>query len=115
MESVKEATGEEVKVEEIKQDNKTRFMTIFTYITIAVVCFTLGGAFGYCIGNRSKDDTKTTIKEDKAYDTEPIRRCINKEIKAKDQIPLKSNFFAEYTEEKAKKHSKNKYTTEEET
>ena len=32
------------------------------------------------------------ILADKAYDTEPIRRCINKEIKAKDQIPLKSNF-----------------------
>lgn len=29
---------------------------------------------------------------DKAYDTEKIRECINKEIKASDQIPLKSNF-----------------------
>ena len=29
---------------------------------------------------------------DKAYDTEKIREYINKEIKASDQIPLKSNF-----------------------
>ena len=29
---------------------------------------------------------------DKAYDTEKIRECINKEIKASDQIPPKSNF-----------------------
>lgn len=29
---------------------------------------------------------------DKAYDTEKIRECINKEIKASDQILLKSNF-----------------------
>ena len=29
---------------------------------------------------------------DKAYGTEPIRRCINEEIKSLDQIPLKSNF-----------------------
>ena len=28
----------------------------------------------------------------KAYDTEPIRNCINEEIKALDQISLKSNF-----------------------
>ena len=32
------------------------------------------------------------IIADKAYDTEPIRNCINEEIKALDQIPLKSNF-----------------------
>ena len=32
------------------------------------------------------------IIADKAYDTEPIRNCINVEIKALDQIPLKSNF-----------------------
>ena len=30
------------------------------------------------------------ILADKAYDTEPIRRCINKEAKAQDQIPLKT-------------------------
>ena len=29
---------------------------------------------------------------DKAYDTEPIRRCINKELGSTEQIPLKSNF-----------------------
>ena len=29
------------------------------------------------------------ILADKAYDTEPIRKCINEEIKAFDQIPLK--------------------------
>lgn len=29
---------------------------------------------------------------DKAYDTEKIRECINKEIKVSDQILLKSNF-----------------------
>ena len=29
---------------------------------------------------------------DKAYDTEPIKNCINEEIKALDQIPLKANF-----------------------
>jgi len=29
---------------------------------------------------------------DKAYDTEKIRECINKEIGVSDQIPLKSNF-----------------------
>ncbi|WP_434784032.1 transposase [Methanobacterium formicicum] len=27
---------------------------------------------------------------DKAYDTEPIRKCINEELKAFDQIPLKN-------------------------
>ena len=32
------------------------------------------------------------VTADKAYDTEKIRECINKEIKASDQIPLKSNF-----------------------
>ena len=32
------------------------------------------------------------IIADKAYDTEPIRTCINEEIKALDQIPLKANF-----------------------
>jgi hypothetical protein len=30
------------------------------------------------------------IIADKAYDTEPIRKCINEEIKAFDQIPLKT-------------------------
>ena len=30
------------------------------------------------------------IVADKAYDTEPIRKCINEEIKAFDQIPLKN-------------------------
>ena len=34
----------------------------------------------------------TSDNADKAYDTEKIRECINKEIKASDQIPLKSNF-----------------------
>jgi hypothetical protein len=29
------------------------------------------------------------IIADKAYDTEPIRKCINEEAKAFDQIPLK--------------------------
>ena len=32
------------------------------------------------------------IIADKAYDTNAIRTCINEEIKASDQIPLKSNF-----------------------
>ena len=32
------------------------------------------------------------IIADKAYDTNKIRTCINEEIKASDQIPLKSNF-----------------------
>ena len=32
------------------------------------------------------------IIADKAYDTNKIRKCINKEINASDQIPLKSNF-----------------------
>lgn len=32
------------------------------------------------------------IIADKAYDTKPIRKCINEKIKALDQIPLKSNF-----------------------
>ena len=32
------------------------------------------------------------IIADKAYDTEPILNCINEEIKALNQIPLKSNF-----------------------
>jgi hypothetical protein len=30
------------------------------------------------------------IVADKAYDTEPIRKCINEELKAFDQIPLKT-------------------------
>ena len=30
------------------------------------------------------------IVADKAYDTEPIRKCINEELKAFDQIPLKN-------------------------
>ena len=55
------------------------------------------------------------ILADKTYDTGLIRKRINKEIKTKDQIPAKSNFLAEYREEKAKKPSKKKYTTEEET
>ena len=32
------------------------------------------------------------ILADKAYDTESIRRCINKELGSTEQIPLKSNF-----------------------
>ena len=32
------------------------------------------------------------IIADKAYDSNPIRTCINEEIKASDQIPLRSNF-----------------------
>ena len=32
------------------------------------------------------------IIADKAYDKNAIRTCINEEIKASDQIPLKSNF-----------------------
>ena len=30
------------------------------------------------------------ILADRAYDTEPIRKCINEEAKAEDQIPLKT-------------------------
>lgn len=29
------------------------------------------------------------VVADRAYDTEPIRKCINEEVKAFDQIPLK--------------------------
>ena len=36
-------------------------------------------------------DFKYVLK-DRAYDTNAIRTCINEEIKASDQIPLKSNF-----------------------
>ena len=38
------------------------------------------------------------IITDKAYDTNKIRECINEEIKASDQIPLKSNFKHDGTE-----------------
>ena len=30
------------------------------------------------------------ILADRAYDIEPIRKCINEEAKSQDQIPLKS-------------------------
>ena len=30
------------------------------------------------------------ILADRAYDTEPVRKCINEEAKSQDQIPLKS-------------------------
>ena len=43
------------------------------------------------IRSLKKHDPEYVIT-DKAYDTEKIRECINKEIKASDQIPLKSNF-----------------------
>lgn len=43
------------------------------------------------IRSLKKHDPEYVIA-DKAYDTEKIRECINKEIKASDQIPLKSNF-----------------------
>ena len=38
------------------------------------------------------------IITDKAYDTNKIRECINEEIKASNQIPLKSNFKHDGTE-----------------
>ena len=40
----------------------------------------------------SKKYNPQFIIADKAYDTNAIRTCINEEIKASDQIPLKSNF-----------------------
>ena len=43
------------------------------------------------IRSLKKHETEYVIA-DKAYDTEKIRECINKEIKASDQIPFKSNF-----------------------
>ena len=54
------------------------------------------------------------IIADKAYDSNAIRTCINEEIKASDQIPLKSNFrHGWYRRLSKKKHSKKKYIQEE--
>ena len=38
-----------------------------------------------------KSYTPHYILADRAYDTEPIRKCINEEVGAFDQIPLKKN------------------------
>ena len=43
------------------------------------------------------------ILADRAYDTEPIRKCINEEAKAEDQIPLKSRAKTGYYRLKSKK------------
>ena len=37
-----------------------------------------------------KNETSYNYYKDRAYDTELIRKCINEEAKAEDQIPLKS-------------------------
>lgn len=44
------------------------------------------------------------ILADKAYDTESIRRCINKELGSTEQIPLKSNFTHGVLQEKKPKN-----------
>ena len=43
------------------------------------------------------------ILEDRAYDTEPIRKCINEEAKAEDQIPLKTRAKTGHYRLKSKK------------
>ena len=48
------------------------------------------------------------ILADRAYDTEPIRKCINEETKAEDQIPLKTRAKNGYYRLK----SKNKFNQE---
>ena len=48
------------------------------------------------------------ILADRAYDTEPIRKCINEEAKAEDQIPLKTRAKNGYYRLK----SKNKFNQE---
>ncbi len=54
------------------------------------------------------------IIADKAYDTNTIRTCINEEIKASDQIPLKSNFrHGRYRRLSIKTFKKKKYIQEE--
>ena len=44
------------------------------------------------INKNSKKYDSQFIILDKAYGSNPIRTCINEEIKVSDQIPLKSNF-----------------------
>ena len=53
------------------------------------------------------------IIADKAYDTNAIRTCINEEIKASDQIPLKSNFRHGWYRRLSIKTLKKKYIQEE--
>ena len=55
------------------------------------------------------------ILADKAYDTEPIRKCINEEIKAFDQIPLKKRAKKDTTDLKAQQYSGPKYIQKETT
>ncbi|WP_462316358.1 transposase, partial [Methanobrevibacter sp.] len=43
------------------------------------------------------------ILADRAYDTEPIRKCINEEAKAEDQIPLKTRAKTGHYRLKSKK------------